>query len=467
MKKRTGDGLNVYQRSDGQFVAQYRDDTSPARKWREKRIPTAAGIRNQREAEAWARDWNQARLAAVATTAPMTLGQYVEAWLKRRAPNPNIRKSTLRGNKSHAKTHIVPKLGSMTFPELTPAVLRDWLIDVRDTPRVLRRGRKTPPRQPAPYSVRNIAATLRSALDDAYSEGLLPANPMRSKLVQRELPAGETRAGADVVVHLVRGDAERLLTRKGVPDERKARYAVGLLAGLRDGEISALTWADVVDIDGALPHLTITKAVDTRGELGKTKTRRGVRKVPLHPIAAKALRAWRAGGWVELVGHHARPTDPVFPNAAGETYRPRSAALIRADLEAAGCATTYGGHAIDFHATRRSFATWLEEAEVPEGIRKRLMGHGGAGVTDESYTAKTLARLAEAVGRIGLDLSAGKIVELPLKVAAGADQTIADDPPFTAELTAPLRYDSGETQPVPGRCGWDSNPRVMVLQTIA
>jgi integrase len=459
-------GWNVYQRSDGAWVVQYKDGD----RWREKRIPAEAKIRTQREGEAWARVWTRARAEQSqreeeAQQTPLTLSAYLTAWLDRRDKNPNIRRGTRGSNRSHVDTHIDPKLGSCKFPDLSPALLRDWIVEIRDTPRATTQTAKeeTPavPKPPAPYTVRNIAATLRAALDDAYEEGLLPANPMRSKSVQRELPAGETRAGADIVVHVVRLDAERLLTCPKVPQDRGARYHVGFFAGLRDGEIQGLTCADVVDLEGSLPYVVVNKSLDIRdGKIGKTKTRRGVRKVPLHAAAVKALKAWLSEGWVVLVGRKPKPSDPVFPDADGQHYRPRSAEYIRADLEAAGCATTYAGHPIDFHATRRSFATWLEEAEVPEGIRKRLMGHGGAGVTDESYTAKTLARLAEAVGRISLDLGTDEAAE-------PRPQTVAEEAPLTAELTACSRYDFSESQMVPGRCGWDSNPRVMVLQTIA
>jgi hypothetical protein len=58
------------------------------------------------------------------------------------------------------------------------------------------------------------------------------------------------------------------------------------------------------------------------------------------------------------------------------------------------------GRNVDFHATRRSCATWLEELGANDVHRKRLMGHAFKDVTDKSYTRKThelLVQLRETV----------------------------------------------------------------------
>lgn len=141
-----------------------------------------------------------------------------------------------------------------------------------------------------------------------------------------------------------------------------------------------------------------------------------------------------------LVGRHARPGDPVFPNAKSEHFRPRAAENLRADLRAAGCPNNVAGHAIDTKALRRTFATWLVEAEVDEGLRRRLMGHGAANVTDAHYTAKTMQRLAAAVAKIDLDLSTGEVVELPLRRAAGGEDPPEETDAITAEATARPQY---------------------------
>jgi integrase len=432
----------VYQRGDtGAWMLRFKDPDSG--KWRDKRIPTTARVKTRGQAEAWARSWlaEQAEeRAAEANKTGTSLGDYLDGWLDRRAKNPNVRITTLCNNRGHVTQHIKPALGARRLSEMTPATCRDFVVKLRDTHRKDRR--KVSDGQAmgklAPLTVRNVAATLRAALDEAFDEGLLPANPMRSKAVQRELPRAEKRAGANVVVHLPRADAERLLTCTAVPDERRVRYLLALTAGLRDGEIAALRWSDV-DLGSALPFIDVSRAFSSRYESTAPKTVHGYRKVPLHKLTARALRAWKSSGFVVLVGRHAKPTDPVFPSAEGKHHRPRSAALIREDLARAGCSTTYAGQDIDFHALRRSFATWLAEAEVPEGLRRRLMGHSGSDVTDAHYTSKALGQLLEAVQRITLNIKTGKLVRLPMRRAAGVPNDGAQTDGLAAPLAAPVQ----------------------------
>jgi TusA-related sulfurtransferase len=85
------------------------------------------------------------------------------------------------------------------------------------------------------------------------------------------------------------------------------------------------------------------------------------------------------------------------------------------------------------------FATWLAEAGVAEATIKRLMGHAGSGVTQQHYTAQTLATLHAAVESIRLDLSAANGFELPMRAVPGTDRTPKTDgltADFTAGLTA-------------------------------
>jgi integrase len=92
----------------------------------------------------------------------------------------------------------------------------------------------------------------------------------------------------------------------------------------------------------------------------------------------------------------------VFPSATGEFYRPRAALMLRYDLGAAGVSMAYHDSPIDAHALRRSFATMLADADVPEDVRAILMGHASKTVTDRHYTARNLGRFVGAVAKIDL-----------------------------------------------------------------
>jgi integrase len=212
------------------------------------------------------------------------------------------------------------------------------------------------------------------------------------------------------------------------------RWLLALTSGLAEGELAGLKLDDLA-LDAPIPTVKVTKALRLKGDdgwasMGATKTDNrvrvlplhpgAVRVLPLHPGAVRALRAWRATGWAQYVGRAPKGHDALFPNSAGESWRPDSAPLLRADLVAAGLPDTYEGHPYTAHATRRSFATWLTEAGVPSDTVKRLMGHAAEGVTAQHYAAQNLETLAAAVAKIELDLSGGggKVIALPVRAVA-------------------------------------------------
>ena len=399
---------SVYQRGDtGDWMLRFKD----AEKWRDKRIPRGDGVRTKRDAEAWAREW----LSRPRSNEPATsLADYLDRWLERREKNPKVRPSTLANNKGHIEIHVKPALGSTPLAELRPAQLRDFVIALRS-----KSAARCDTRLLAAHTVRNIVATLRDALDDAVGEELIASNPARARLVSAEIPAAETRAGENVIVHLSIAEAERLLKSR-LSEERRVRYLLAFTSGMRDGELAGLTWADVDD-----STVRVAKQISTRAATPtRPKTKYAHRVLPLHSLAAEALKTWKATGWVLLVGRRPQPTDPVFADEHGHAHRPRSAELLREDLEAAGCSTKYAGeYPIDFHATRRSFASWLEANEVPGDIVDRLLGQAGKSVRKRHYSATDLEAMRKEVETIRLDL---QTVAFAALFAAPVQQAVRD-----------------------------------------
>ncbi|MBK7583141.1 MAG: tyrosine-type recombinase/integrase [Myxococcales bacterium] len=267
---------------------------------------------------------------------------------------------------------------------------------------------------------RPSAAVIEATSSQARSD----ASPLRA---QRAPSAGRrglgaTSAGARCRVR--RGPAPRLLKSEKLPEERRVRYLLAFTSGMRDGELAGLTWTDLDD-----STVRVAKQVSTRARTPtRPKTRYAHRVLPLHPLTAEALKTWKATGWVLLVGRKPQPTDPVFPDQHGHPHRPRSAELLREDLEAAGCPTKYAGeYPIDFHATRRSFASWLEANEVPGDIVDRLLGQAGKSVRKRHYSATDLEVMRKAIETIRLDLQPHfQTVAFAACLAAPVQQAVRD-----------------------------------------
>ncbi len=419
---------NLFKRKDGRWVLAVAEGGN----WKKVRQQTAPKeIRAERDAKAWA----EIRLAEITQAGGVVVrdpraGILVkEAWptiRKVRAAHPDIRTSTIKNYDTHLKKHILPRLGNAPMALVDVPEARQFIRDVRAAV--------------AANTCRNVFSTARMLWDSAAGEGLIKIqNPFRTQPVIAELPAAKTKAGK--VIALTVEEIQVLLDCPLVPLARRARYALAVTAGLADGELAGLTWG--ATFRGVLD---VTQANARFDGIGQTKTENRVRKIPLHPAAAAALRQWFHEGWEPLVRRKPKPQDIIFPDADGNAERPRSARLLRADLERAGLAsTTDGGHNFTFHALRRTFSTTLRRAGVDVETRGALMGHAGKTVTERNYTDEELAPLREAVGRIPLEWN-----EVVREVV---------------RTTNPGAQHAAENAAISGRCGWDLNPRVPVLQT--
>lgn len=399
------------------FVFAWAPDPTKKSQRKQKMLPEH--LKTKREANAYAAT-NEDRLkeepAKRAHTGTLTIADLEKKWLDLRAKDDRFAGSTFRDAKSHLKRWIVPMLGTRAVPLDVPTV-RAWVRELRSAP--TRRGRTI-----APYTIRNILRSLRWVLADAIGEGwIMGPNPADAEAVADELPKDmEPLAGHSQKLRIVRTqDAQRLLECPYVPLQWRVRYAVAMLSGLRDGELSGLRVRAIdeqgIHVRGAL-QLKTRKLPGTTGhaKIGKTKTKQSLRTVPCHPAARAFLEEWLQEGWEVHVGHHPGPDDFVFVRHNGKPWRPRAADVFRKHLELAGLATHIEGHALTFHALRRAFSNFLRAAGVPVEARQALMGHAPKSAEQKHYSEEDPTMLVEFVGRIGIVWR--RVQETPAPVCA-------------------------------------------------
>jgi integrase len=155
---------------------------------------------------------------------------------------------------------------------------------------------------------------------------------------------------------------------------RRPLLATLALAGLRIGELLALTWADVDLANGRI-------------RVRASKTEAGVRTVDIQPELRDELLDWKA------TTAHDASADLVFPTSTGRPdnrNNVRRRVLLRA-VERAN--DQLGGRCeplpaqLSPHALRRTFASWLvAEGEDPAYVMQQL-GH-----TDPKMTLGLYAR---------------------------------------------------------------------------
>jgi integrase len=194
-------------------------------------------------------------------------------------------------------------------------------------------------------------------------------------------------------------DAETMakLVASGSSERWKAAIALAGYAGLRLGEIRAMTWADI-DFDANA--INVRRALLPDGTPKAPKTEAGVRTVPMLPALRRVLAAWK------LRSPRTTARGYVICTAEGDPVQERN---LRRALEAAKTKaklTIPDSERLSWHSLRHSWASMLAtDLELPATTLARLTGHTDAGFTLRVYARDS--RDEAAVVSDVLDRAAG------------------------------------------------------------
>jgi integrase len=246
-----------------------------------------------------------------------------------------------------ALAKLLPEIGHMRITALT----RNRLQDIVD--RMVAEGK-------SPSTVRNTLMPLRAIYRRALAREDVYTNPT----LKLSLPA--VRATRD---RIARPDEAAALIA-ALPPEHQAIWATALYAGLRLGELRALSWDDI-DLDKNLIH--VNKAWDPVAGMIEPKSRSGIRRVPL----SNKLRA-------HLLEHRLRQGNGGHGFAFGKT--PTEPFGI---FSVARRARNAWNHArlipIRFHECRHTYAAFMIAAGINPKALSTYMGHASITITLDRY----------------------------------------------------------------------------------
>lgn len=193
---------------------------------------------------------------------------YLDEYLKICA-NRNLSPSTINGYEKCIST--LSALHKLHVTELTPGVLKNWIS-----------SRKTKLK-----TIRNNLSFLRSAIDEAVTDGLLSINPVSLVSASRYHVVNNSPSADDYVVDpFVPAETSAIYQHcRYLEWENLFRFAFN--TGLRSSELCALRWTDIDFIENTA-HVQVAKVV---GVLKGTKTKAGTRKVELNNEARAALQS--------------------------------------------------------------------------------------------------------------------------------------------------------------------------------
>ncbi|MBX3652048.1 MAG: site-specific integrase [Burkholderiales bacterium] len=172
--------------------------------------------------------------------------------------------STWRDYKSAVEYHLKPAFGALLLRDITAAGVKAWLGGLTISNK----------------RINNILIPLRSALGDAFADGLIDRNPVDrvKNLPNRfEEPQPFTPDEVSRILEACAGQGANL-------------FEFAFWTGLRTSELIALEWGDV-DWRKGVVHV---RRASVRKRTKQTKTAAGERTVMLFPPAVAALQRQKA-----------------------------------------------------------------------------------------------------------------------------------------------------------------------------
>lgn len=367
--------MGLYRRSDSGFWwVVYRDGSG-------RRRHASTGTTDERAAQAIL-----ARLEAMvrAGNAPVrTVADYIDVWTERRVRSGQ---SNAQLEQRRMKRHGAALLG-LPLRDVTTRDVRDLLVSLKAKMGV---GDDNL----APRTVNHVMASLANVFESAVEDELIGSNPARLKRGELPRKADKDPLWRSTAVY-TRAEVVQLISDERIPQSRRVIYALGLLAGLRLGEVGALRW-EAIDMDvEPLGRLTVARSYDRINHREKSTKTGIVREVPVHPTLAAVLAAWR------LV-RAPQPGDLVVSTDAGG-YVTDSVVWpgLSKDLE------TLGLRHRRFHDMRRAFISLLIGDGAPKDVVVWLTHSGKTGNVVDEYTSLSWPAKCAAVRCLKVSMRSG------------------------------------------------------------
>ena len=298
----------------------------------------------------------------------ITVADYLlHRWLP--SKRTRVKPSTANSYERNIRLHINPNIGAIPLQRLQPEDLDDLYV------KLLTEGKRNGARGGlSAKSVRNIHATLQSALSDAARKGTVVRN-----VANTADPPSISRSGRSISVWT--GDQLRCFFDAMADHELYPLYLLAATTGMRRGELAGLPWSNV-DLDAA--RLTVNQQiVSVQYKLieGDLKTPTSRRSIDLDPRTVAELRRHRRRQLEERMATGQRGDDGyVFAKPSGSPIHPD---LISQTFERAVAKLDIPR--IRLHDLRHTHATILLQQNVHPKVVSERLGHSSVAFTMTVY----------------------------------------------------------------------------------
>ena len=269
--------------------------------------------------------------------------------------------------------NIVPAIGNVTLLKLQPAVIAQMYAVAL--------------KRLSPRSVQMMHRLLSQACKQAVKWQLLPINPCDAVAAPRVERKQMRVLDADRAAALIEAARGRVMFMP---------VLLGLMCGLRRGELAALTWR-YVDLDAARMQIVVSAEQTSQGVRIKPPKSGRSRVVAMPALVVEELRRYRLKQAEELLKIGVRQSNETYvclqPNY--EPWAPWNLSSTFAKL-----IKTTGLPRIRLHDLRHSHATHLLVANVHPKIVQERLGHANIGITMNLYSHVMPGMQDEAASRV-------------------------------------------------------------------
>lgn len=326
----------------------------------------------------------------------LTLGEYLEKWLDSQKAS-TVSAKTFERYDEICRLHLIPNLGSSRLQKLQPMQIQSYYSEAQVSGRLNGKGGLTA------RSVLHHHRILRQALQQAVRWRLISINPADAVKPPKPSRKEIETLNEDDTATLLQGFSE---TRFYIP------VLIAVTAGLRQGEILALRWAD---IDFAKGSLAVRRSLEKTRQYGlrfkEPKTKRSSRVVVLPQFTIDALKQHRiAQAEFQLkLGLRQTADSLVVARETGEPLNPRTFSneftRILANLRKSADIPR-----ITFHGLRHTHATQLLSSGIHPKIAQERLGHSTIATTMDLYSHVTESMQEDAALRVdeALRIAIGK-----------------------------------------------------------
>ena len=316
-----------------------------------------------------------------------TFEEYCERFLERRALGKEVAETTQKRQRCQfnaACRHI----GKANLASITPAMLDDMYI-------AMLKGDTLSGKPSGGSYVNQIHDNITLVFEQAKKEGILVKNPCDAANPPK-MDTKEKRALSSDRAHV-------LIAMLDEKNDRECAYLLAITMGLRRGEICGLSWGDV-DFENGI--LDVSHSYDTLGNLKGTKTKAGMRLLPLPENVAEALREHkkaqkerydRTNQWRKPEEGYIEQTDesPVISDISGGRVLPSNLSRWWTEDRA-----KYGLEGWCLHELRHTYLTMLALSGVHPKVMQELAGHYSSQITMDIYTHVNMDAKREAVAAV-------------------------------------------------------------------